>query len=66
MSGLDDTKEQSITEKVLNDLDDLREYLGGLEGTINSDPTERWAKRWASTIRGWRGAAYKMWMGSEY
>ena len=56
----------SITEKVLLDLDDLREYLGGLESAINSDSMEeQWAKKWQSTIKRWKKTAYNMWMRSE-
>lgn len=55
----------AITESVLKDLTDLTEYLGGLESSINSDPTEKWAKRWASTIKRWKDTAYQMWMRAE-
>lgn len=58
-------EEECITVKVLKDLEDLREHLGGLEGAINSDPTEKWAKQWASTIKRWKEISLKMWMKSE-
>ena len=54
-----------ITVMVVKDLEELSEYLGGLQSCINSDPTEKWAKRWSSTIKRWKDTAYQMWMRAE-
>lgn len=55
----------SQTEEIITDITDLIEYLGQLEGRLNSDPSEKYVKKYSPTIKRWKRQAKKMWLEIE-